>query len=424
MAAMSPSFDRAPADRDSDRSGTDAGPADSSLPGLDAHAHARAVLTPALPPAGSPSHAHLFHGPSGTGKRAVARAFAGALLADGAADAQGARARVSRGTHPDLTWVTPSGAAEMLVGDVDEPVVAAAARTPFEATRRVFVLEAAHTLNDQAANRLLKTLEEPPPFAHLLLISDRREDILPTISSRCLDVRFDPLPAAAIAERLLSDAPEGLASGLEPRHQTSSEETPAQQTPAEDEPSEQERTRAHACARLALGDSDQAAALAGEQGRALRAAAEGYVRSALAAASRERSWSTVLDVAKAAGMGAGEEAQERLQDALELAPAKERKRLEREAVEVRRRAERRGRAHTLEQALRLVELWLRDLLCLGEGAPELIYNLDRRPELEQDGAACSPGRARAGIALVQDTRLRLTLNVSEELALEALAFRL
>ncbi len=371
------------------RNPSDQQPADGSLPGLGAHPHARAVLTPALPPAGRPSQAYLFHGPSGTGKRAVARAFAGALLADGAADAQAARARVSRGTHPDLTWVTPSGAAEMLVADVDEPVVAAAARTPFEATRRVFVLEAAHALNDQAANRLLKTLEEPPPFAHLVLISDRREDILPTISSRCLHVRFDPLPAAAIAERLGG-----------------------------------ERTRAHACARLALGDSGQAAALAGEQGRALRAAAEGFARSALAGAGGERGWSPVLDVAKAAGMRAGDEAQERLGRALELAPVKDRKRLEREAVEVRRRAERRGRAQTLEQALRLVELWLRDLLCLAEGAAELIYNLDRRPELEQDGAACPPGRARAGIALVQDTRLRLTLNVSEELALEALAFRL
>jgi DNA polymerase III subunit delta' len=408
----------------------------ASLPGLDAHPHARAVLTPALPPAGRPSHAYLFHGPSGTGKRAVARAFAGALLADGAPDAQGAHARASRGTHPDLTWVTPSGAAEMLVGDVDEAVVAAAARTPFEATRRVFVLEAAHTLNEQAANRLLKTLEEPPPFAHLLLISDRREDILPTISSRCLHVRFDPLPVAAIAEGLLSQAPAGITSGPELTQparaeegafeESSPEETPVPdgRTPSQDEGSEQERTRAHACARLASGDSGQATVLAGEQGQALRAAAEGYVRSALAGASEERGWSPVLDVARAAGVRAGEDTQERMQRALELAPAKERKRLEREGMEVRRRAERRGRAQTLEQALRLVELWLRDLLCLAEGAGELIHNVDRRTELEQDGAACSAARVRRGIALVQDTRLRLTLNVSEELALEALAFRL
>src|SRR6202035_3582198 len=98
--------------------------------------------------------------------------------------------------------VTPSGAAEMLVSDVEEPVVAAAARTPFESRRRVFVIEGVDTMNEQAANRMLKTLEEPPSFAHLLLLTDRREDVLATIASRCQPVRFDPLPSSRVAERL------------------------------------------------------------------------------------------------------------------------------------------------------------------------------------------------------------------------------
>ncbi len=82
------------------------------LPGIDAHPHARAVLAPALRAGGAPSHAYLFHGPPGTGKRAVARAFAAALLADGAQDAAellSVRERIARGSHPDLTWVTPLG---------------------------------------------------------------------------------------------------------------------------------------------------------------------------------------------------------------------------------------------------------------------------------------------------------------------------
>src|SRR3954452_11242887 len=86
---------------------------------LDRHPHARAVLSGALPPAGSPSHAYLFHGPAGAGKRAAARAFAAALLSEGADDSDSIRGRVARGAHPDLTWVTPSGAAEMLVSDID-----------------------------------------------------------------------------------------------------------------------------------------------------------------------------------------------------------------------------------------------------------------------------------------------------------------
>src|SRR5262245_43400668 len=106
------------------------------LAGTERHPHARAVLGAAVPPEGRPSHAYLFHGPAGSGKAAVARAFAAALLADGAGDPADVAHRVEAGVHPDLTWVTPSSSAGILVGDVDEPVVAAASRTPFEARRR------------------------------------------------------------------------------------------------------------------------------------------------------------------------------------------------------------------------------------------------------------------------------------------------
>jgi DNA polymerase-3 subunit delta' len=365
------------------------------LPGIDAHPHARAVLAPALAPGGRPSHAYLFHGPPGTGKRAVARAFAAALLRDGARTPGTVAERVARGSHPDLTWVTPSGAAEMLVADIEEPVVAAAMRTPFESARRVFVIEGAETMNDQAANRMLKTLEEPPPFTHLLLLADRREDVLATIASRCQPVRFDPLPAALIARRLTVDA-----------------------------------TRAQACARLALGDAGLAARLASDEGEALRARAEDYVRSALAGATDRRLWLGLLDVAKAAAAAAGERAQEQLERELELLPSKERKRHEREGAEARRRGERRVRTRTLDLGLRLGELWLRDVLCVCEGAPELVYAADRREQLEQDarGAGAAgrrdPLALRRGVELVADTRLSLAVNVSEELALEALAYRL
>src|SRR6202011_6126626 len=134
--------------------------------------------------------------------RSIARAFAAALLADGSPDPERSVARVLHHAHPDLTWVAPSGAAEMLVSDIDEAVVAAAARAPFESRRRVFVIERAHTMNDAAANRMLKTLEEPPAFVHLILLSDRPGDLLETITSRCQSVRFDPLPPDELAAQL------------------------------------------------------------------------------------------------------------------------------------------------------------------------------------------------------------------------------
>src|ERR1019366_5897218 len=148
--------------------------------------------------------------------------FAAALLADGAEDPDEVAARVARGSHPDLTWVTPSGAAEMLVADIAEPVVAAASRAPFESRRRVFVIERAETMHDGTANRLLKTLEEPAAFVHLILLTSRPGEILPTVASRCQHVRFEAPTAARLAARL-------EAAGVAP-------------------------SSAEACARLALGD--------------------------------------------------------------------------------------------------------------------------------------------------------------------------
>ncbi len=310
-------------------------PANPVLAGVEHHPHARAVLLPALPPAGTPSHAYLFHGPAGTGKRGVARAFAAALLLDGAKQPDTVVARVARDAHPDLTWVRPSGASEVLVSDIDEQVVAAVAHTPFESKRRVFVIESAGTMNDQAANRLLKTLEEPPSFAHLILLAEHREDVLPTIASRCQQVRFDPLADEFVQQGL--SGVEGNA--IEPE-------------------------RAAACARLAGGDAHLAALLASERGVALREWGEHFVRCALDGHVAERRWMGLLETAKAAAAEAGAGATERLREQAELLPSKERRRHEREGADVVRRAERRARTATLELGLRLAELWLRDMWCL------------------------------------------------------------
>lgn len=362
------------------------------LPGIEEHPHARAVLAPALPPSGAPSHAYLFHGPPGTGKRDLARAFAAALLADGSEDAERVTARVARGSHPDLIWVTPSGSSEMLVSDIEEPVVAGATRTPFESSRRVFVIEAVQTMNDQAANRLLKTLEEPPSFVHLILLAERPQDVLPTIASRCQLVRFDPLSSELIQARLTVR--------------------------------DMDSDTAAACARLALGDAELANWLASEQGQALRAKAERFARSAISGETDKRPWVGLLGAAKLAGEQGAEEVRTRISEELQFLPKKEHKRHEREGGETEKRAERRARTHALDRGLRLVELWLRDVLCVCEGARDLIYAVDRLPELDEDAQERDARNVRRGVELVSDTRMRMSLNVSEELALEALAYRI
>ena len=363
-----------------------------ALLALQRHPAARALLGPALAGDASPSHAYLFHGPGGAGKRSAARAFAGRLLSEGVADPDRARARVESGAHPDLTWVTPSGAHEILVSDVDAPVVAAASRTPFEASRRVFVIERVDELGDEAANRMLKTLEEPAPFVHLILITDRVADVLPTISSRCLQVRFEPPSIAAIAEEI-------AATGM-------SADT------------------ALACARLAIGDASRARELASERGLELRLAGERFARRALAGDTGEPvPWQPLMSAARARGELVSDELEQAQAADLEMYPRRERKRAESVWTDRIRRSRRRSETATLDLGLQMTSLWFGDLLALAHGADELIRNVDRRDDLAED-AGVKPSRLLDAIELVEDTRVRFSLNVGEELALEALAYSL
>ena len=98
--------------------------------------------------------------------------------------------------------------------------------------------------------------------------------------------------------------------------------------------------------------------------------------------------------------------------------------LPRDATEQVKRVERRARTEALDLGLALCCGWFRDLAALAEGAPELALNRDRLERLADDAEGLAPERAREAVELVLDTRRRLEVNVSEELALEALWYRL
>jgi DNA polymerase-3 subunit delta' len=280
----------------------------------------------------------------------------------------------------------------MLVADIDGPVVGAASKTPFESACRVFVIERADTLNDEGANRMLKTLEEPASFVHLILLTDRIAEVLPTIVSRCQLVRFEAPSVAEIAARLEE---KGVKSDS-----------------------------AAACARLALGDGEKASSLAAGEGAALRIGAERVARAAIAGEiATGRPWTDVLGAVRARGESAASEIEARLGSELELSPRKERKRIETEFAERSRRMRRRAETAALDLALALIALWYRDLMCLAWGAADLVHNVDRADELAAD-AGPSPDRLREAVELVENTRERLQFNVSSELACEALGYRL
>ena len=352
-------------------------------------ARARVALKAAL--AGGPSHAYLFRGPRGSGKRAAARAFAAELIASASADPEDARRRalLDPSPHPDLVWLAPTGAQHM-VEEVRERVIRAAAYRPFEGGKRVFVVEAAEAMRDESQNALLKTLEEPPEFVHLILLSSEGEGLLETVASRCQAIEFAPLPAEVLERELASERPEAGAEEIA------------------------------AAARLAAGDLERARLLLGERGRQLRAEAERCVAAALDGETAGAPWKALLDDAK----GAGEDTEAAAREALEEEAKAGVKRSAKEIGDAAKRAGRRRRTEILELGFELCSAWLRDLAAVAAGAEEVAYNRDRLERLRAQAEGLDPGQARRGAELVQETRRGLELNVSEELALEALFFRL
>lgn len=385
---------------DSDTAVADASPPPQSLPdAIEHHPHARAILTSALA-AGLPSHAYLFHGPPGVGKRAAARAFAVELLAPeggdpGTDDPSSARSRAFRGVHPDLTWVTPSGAHEMRVSDIEQPVVRAAGRTPFESERRVFVIEAADTMSSDVANRMLKALEEPPEFVHFILLTDFAERVLPTVYSRCQPVRFDRVPTERIADLLVADG-----CDIE---------------------------EARGCAGLAGGSVDLARALASAEGRELRTEAGRVVASAVRGVSAlKRPWAALIERANAAGEAAEAAAIARAAERAEQIPEGRGRQggATRERDELARRESRRARTDVLARALRLASLLLRDLAVASAGAGDAVLAVDRADVIARVSAGSRPATFIAAAELIEDVRASMRLNVAEQLALEAMCFRL
>ena len=344
-------------------------------------ARARVALSAAL--ASGPSHAYLFRGPRGSGKRAAARAFAAEILATGADDADDARRRalLDPSPHPDFVWLSPRGA-QHLVEEVRAQVIRAAAYRPFEGGRRVFVVEAAEALRDESQNALLKTLEEPPEYAHLILLSAEPEALLETVASRCHPVDFAPLPPGVVEAEL-----EGAG------------------TPDE----------VAAAARLSAGDPVRARYLLSESGRALRDSA-----LVLLGGDETAPWQHLLKTATAAG----EEAEAATREALEEEAKAGLKRTARDISDESKRAGRRRRTEVLDLGLELCAAWLRDLAAVASGAEEVAFSRDRLEQLRSEAASLDPAAARRGAETVQETRRSLDLNVSEELALEALFFRL
>ena len=168
----------------------------------------RAVAHDTLPPS------LLLAGPAGVGKRRTALAIAEAVncLQPRSSDAAerdacgecAACRRIQRGVHPDVLLIEPGDSGSIKIEQVRDAIDRAGYR-PFEARRRVVIIDEADALVPAAQNALLKTLEEPPSASIFILVSSLPDALLPTVRSRCPRLRFGPLHASEVADLLMRD---------------------------------------------------------------------------------------------------------------------------------------------------------------------------------------------------------------------------
>lgn len=339
-------------------------------------AEAKALLEAAL--AEGAAHAYLFHGPPGVGKRGLAVAFAAELL--------GEHERVSRGAHPDLYVLEPLG--DQIRIDAIRELRRDLHMRPFEADRRVYLIFGAHSMNEEAADALLKDLEEPPPYAVIVLVADDVGPLPETIRSRC-----QPVPFRRLSERAVRAVVEERAPGLS-------------------------ENQAAALARVASGRLDRVGRLldpkAVERRSNLIALARAVYRDAdfvPAGAS-----AALVEGAAERAKEARAKAEEELQG-LELT--------DREAEQRLRRAARGAEREELLLALEELAAWYRDLIAVSVGAERAAIHVDHLAELQEDASEDRAASAEVAAEIVREQwRLLEELQLQAPLAFEALFVQL
>jgi DNA polymerase-3 subunit delta' len=171
------------------------------------HRHASDVLRTAVA-SGRVPQSLLFSGPDGVGKRATALALAQALNCPRARDGDACGTcptcqRIARGQHADVVMLDQGEAASIKIQALRDRVLDVAGYRPFEAARRVFIIDPADAMTAQAQDALLKTLEEPASTTVLVLITAYPDTLLATVQSRCRRLRFGPLSRADVVRVLV-----------------------------------------------------------------------------------------------------------------------------------------------------------------------------------------------------------------------------
>jgi DNA polymerase-3 subunit delta' len=337
---------------------------------------AKRLLAAAL--AEGPAHAYLFQGPAGVGKRATALAFAAELL--------GRDPRVGRRSHPDLYVLEPLG--DQIRIDAIRELRRDLHMRPFEADRRVYLIFGAELMNDEAADALLKDLEEPPPYAVIVLVADDVGPLPETIRSRC-----QPVPFRRLSEKAVRAAIAERSAALSPNEEA-------------------------ALARVAAGRLERVERLLDPKAAERRTALLELARSVY----RDPEF-----VPAAAASAVMEAAGERAREARALAEQE----LEgrdlpaREADQWLRRAARGAEREELLLALEELGAWYRDLVAVSVGAERAAIHVDHLEALREDATPDRAAAAETAAELVRQTWRELQeLQLQAPLAFEALFVQL
>lgn len=339
---------------------------------------------------GRVSHAYLFTGPAGSNKTAAAYAFAQAILCKdhGRRTCDDCR-RIERRKHPDVHFYTPEGAQGYLIEQIRE-IVSGVSLAPIRAKGKVYILDRVDLLGVSAANAFLKTLEEPVEGVTFILLGRTREAVLPTIVSRCQVVPFRHIPAREAAG-ILSQK-----TGVTP---------------------EQARIAIEAC----NGSITRAMTFAKSAERAEFRARIMEVLSNLPL-SDERDVleyaAELIERAKAPLDNVRTQQSEELAESADFLTKTALKQ-----IELRhKRALSMATRESLNQTTSIIRSWLRDVLMIASGTPDLIVNIDQREVLQRVAQKVTPASIMSALREAYKTDETLSYNVSPETCLDVLLF--
>lgn len=155
---------------------------------------------------GKVAHAYLIHGEKGTGKKMLAGLFAKTLQCEtrGTDPCGSCRSCIQcdTGNQPDIIWVTHDKPTVISVDDIREQVNGSILVKPYSSPYKIYIIPNAELMNPQAQNALLKTIEEPPEYAVILLLTNNLDKMLPTILSRCITLNLKPIGELDMMEYL------------------------------------------------------------------------------------------------------------------------------------------------------------------------------------------------------------------------------